>query len=66
MFYLKYNGKRLMIECDNVFTICPICGKEHVVDLQDILQDGDGDLYGTSVYCRKCSAERLKGVTKND
>ena len=55
-----------MIECDNVFTICPICGKEHVVDLQDILQDGDGDLYGTSVYCRKCSAERLKGVTKND
>ena len=62
MFYLKHKGKRLMIEPDNVFTICPACGKEHGVDLQDILGDGEGDLCGTVVYCGKCSAKRLKGV----
>ena len=60
MFYLKHKGKRLLIESDNVYTTCPLCGKEHVVDLQDILGDGNGDLYGTAVYCEKCIAQRMK------
>lgn len=59
MFYLKYKGKRLLIESDNVYTTCPLCGKERVVDLQDILGDGNSDLYGTAVYCEKCSAQRV-------
>ena len=58
MFYLKHKGKRLLIESDNVYTTCPVCGKEHVVDLQDVLGDGNGDLYGTAVYCKECNAQR--------
>ena len=58
MFYMKHKGKRLLIESDNVYTTCPLCGKEHVVNLQDILGDRNGDLYGTAVYCEKCSAQR--------
>ena len=36
MFYLKHNGEKLPIEGGNVFTICPECGREHAVDLQEI------------------------------
>ena len=58
MFYLKDNGKKLPISCDNVYTICPQCGREHKVDLQEILEGGDTDLDGTQVYCEECSEER--------
>ena len=66
MFYLKYKGKRLLIESDNVYTTCPLCGEEHVVDLQDILGDGSGDLYGTAAYCEKCSAQRSRQKAAGD
>ena len=46
MFYLKYNGEKLPIEDGNVYTICPECGWEHAVDLQEILEGGSADLYG--------------------
>lgn len=56
MFYLKdKRGHKLFIEADNVFTACPICGKEHAVDLASILQDGMSDLYGTAVFCPDCA-----------
>ena len=58
MFYLKDNGKKLPISCDNVYTTCPQCGREHKVDLQEILEGGDTDLDGTQVYCEECSEER--------
>lgn len=58
MFYLKHNGQKLPIEGDNVFTICPECGREHPVDLQEILEGGGTDLYSTGVYCDACSARR--------
>lgn len=58
MFYLKHKGKCLLIESDNVYTTCPQCGKEHKVDLQDILSCEHSDLYGTAVYCEECSARR--------
>ncbi len=61
MFYMKHKGKKLDIREDNVYTICPECGKEHTVDLQEILAGGDADLYGTAIYCPACSA-----VLKNE
>ena len=45
MFYMKHKGKKLVISEDNVFTVCPRCGREHPVDLQDILAGGEADLY---------------------
>lgn len=57
MFYMKHKGKKLKILEDNVFTVCPKCGKEHAVDLQDILAGGKADLYSTSVYCQVCADE---------
>lgn len=60
MFYLKHEGKKLDIREDNVFTVCPICGKEHAVDLHDILEGGEADLYGTAVYCPDCAKQRMQ------
>lgn len=62
MFYLKHNGEKLEIRENNVFAVCPVCSKEHPVDLQEILHDGEGDLYGTAVYCPECS--RLKVMSE--
>ncbi len=58
MFYMKYMGQKLEIHEDNVYTLCAWCGKEHAVDIQEILSSGDADLYGTAVYCAKCSQIR--------
>ncbi|MGO5028237.1 hypothetical protein [Candidatus Agathobaculum pullicola] len=58
MFYLKHKGKKLTICDNNVYTRCPVCGREHPVDLMDILAGGDCDLYGTVVYCEECSCKR--------
>ena len=56
MFYLKTRkGRNLYIEDDNVFTTCPICGTEFVVDIADIFRDGESDLYGTAVFCPDCA-----------
>lgn len=60
MFYMKHKGKKLFIEDDNVFNACPVCGRETAVDLQAVLSDGEGDLYGTQVYCRECSERQAK------
>lgn len=61
MFYMKHKGKRLEITEDNVYTICPQCGREHAVDICDVLSCG-GDLYGTNVFCETCTAKRQKAV----
>lgn len=66
MFYVKKaisseEFLRVELECDNVFTICPDCGREHAVDLGDLISGGwDGDLYGISIRCPECSALRKK------
>ena len=60
MFYMKHQGKKLEIQEDNVYTICPGCGIEFKVDIQDILSSGSTDLYSTSVYCEKCHARSRK------
>lgn len=58
MFYVKSQINEEMtasieIHDNNVFTRCPVCGKEKQVDIQDVLQDGD--LYGTAIYCGDCA-----------
>lgn len=60
MFYVKEKINDAMevsveINDENVFCICPICGCEVNVDISEIFADGNGDLYGTSVYCNECS-----------
>lgn len=59
MFYLKHRGTKVYIEDDNVYTRCIGCGKEIKVDLQEILGDGESDLYGTGCFCRECSEKRV-------
>ncbi len=54
MFYLKHNGKKLYIEDDNTFVMCPRCGKEMQVNLEEAVIDGKLDLYGTSFLCKQC------------
>lgn len=56
MFYVKRKGKKIPVE-DPFYTTCPMCGVEHPVDLSDILATG-GDLYGTAVYCERCTQKR--------
>ncbi|WP_298030053.1 hypothetical protein [uncultured Dysosmobacter sp.] len=57
MFYVKGRGEKINLDYENVFTRCPICGKEFPVDIAELLSGGDVDLYGTSIYCPEC-AER--------
>lgn len=55
MFYMKYKGHNLEITEENVFTCCPVCGKEFPVDISGLFQDGEADLYATSIYCPECA-----------
>lgn len=43
---------------ENVFTHCPDCGAEVQVDLAELAEDGELDLFGTSVCCPECSKRR--------
>lgn len=58
MFYMKHKGKRLEIRDDNVYAICPGCGREEKVNLQEILSCEHADLNSAAVYCEECSAQR--------
>ncbi len=60
MFYVKEKINESMeisiqITDENVFSHCPMCGVELMVDIAEILSDGESDLYGTSIYCSECS-----------
>ena len=33
MFYIKSRGRKINLRNDNVFTRCPVCGREHAVDI---------------------------------
>ena len=43
---------------ENVFTHCPDCGAEVQIDLAELAEDGELDLFGTSVCCPECSKRR--------
>ena len=58
MFYVKREIDGTIIKeeitAENVFTICPRCGKELQIDLAEVFPDGV-DLFTTSIICRECS-----------
>lgn len=59
MFFVKVKVNeateiRAEITDENVFTICPVCGKEHAVEISEIYENG-GDLYSSQVICDECS-----------
>lgn len=60
MFYLKYKWQKLPIRHDNVYTVCPQCGREHHIDLGETacFMGEEFDLESTHVYCGRCSAKR--------
>ena len=64
MFYVKEKTDTAEfiaeITDENVFCTCPDCGKEVNVDLAEVFAGGDGDLYSTAVFCKKCSVKRMK------
>lgn len=64
MFYLKKFGFRLYIESDNVYTTCPVCHKEHRVDISEVFSDGQSDLYGTAIFCPICSAKHAESLKR--
>lgn len=44
-----------------VSTCCPNCSEEHSITFDHFLEImRDGELYGTSVYCRHCSKIKLE------
>ena len=60
-YFIRFRGRKVYLLEDNVRTICPNCGKEHVVDLADIAETADVfNLYDTDVYCEACSQEAQK------
>lgn len=65
MFYVKEPINDAMevtveISDENVFCRCPVCGREVLVDLEEVLGDGKGDLSGTTVLCEDCSRELME------
>lgn len=68
MFFVKekfYRGcVSVEITDENVYTICPGCGREYNVDLSvdlaDAIQDGGLYLGGTEIYCEECSKKRIE------
>lgn len=64
MFYVKEKVSptvdvKVEIHEDNVFCICPKCGKEVEIDIAKLFKDGESDLYSTYVYCVDCSKLHL-------
>lgn len=66
MFYVKETmgdaaEVKIEINDENVFCRCPHCGSEVQVNLQDILNDEDSDLFGTAVLCENCTKRMMGG-----
>ena len=66
MFYVKETmgdavEVKIEINDENVFCRCPHCGSEVQVNLQDILNDEDSDLFGTAVLCENCKRRMMGG-----
>ena len=45
MFYIKSRGRKINLRNDNVFTRCPVCGREHAVDIVETFR------YAHSMLC---------------
>jgi len=60
MYYVKYNSEKLEINDENVFSDCPICGREVQADLSIAINDSYIE-YDSSVFCDTCT---MKGYSK--
>lgn len=66
MFYVKENNINIDITDDNVYTMCPVCGKEFKVDIvEQIRCNEEFDLFGTYPYCPKCNNKSLRAKKKS-
>ncbi len=69
MFYVKTQfdeSTAILTEItdENVFTRCPDCGREILIDLNDVIDDdGQLDLFGVSVCCAECSCKRWNAAS---
>ena len=58
MFYVKETAGlmevTIPITSENVYTKCPLCGKEVQVDLEAFFADDNVDLFGSHVVCDDC------------
>ncbi|WP_206460394.1 hypothetical protein [Anaerovorax sp. IOR16] len=56
------NGSEIVISItdENVFTKCPVCGKEIQADLQELFEN-EGELFGTTFYCEEHAPEIING-----
>lgn len=66
MFYVKEklnDALEVLVEIndENVFCRCPHCRSEIQVDLAEVFQEGEIDLFGTAVLCNTCSKKVLGG-----
>lgn len=66
MFYVKErlnDALEISIEIsdENVFCHCPMCGNEVLVDIAEILGDGESDLFSTAIFCSECSKKIRAG-----
>lgn len=68
MFYVKahLNDETVLhitLTDENVFTVCPECGKEHQVDISEMFEAEGFDLW-CNVYCLECSKKHAKRGTE--
>lgn len=64
MIYVKKQFEDMTIKFDlyedEVFSSCPVCGKEHSVEpeeLADLINQGN-DFSGTIYYCNECAEKK--------
>jgi hypothetical protein len=72
MFYIKSelpSGRvaKTEITDKNVFTHCVECGRELPIDLAEVFNDGEGDLFSTNIVCSSCTKKHCKAssLTEN-
>lgn len=69
MFYVKFAAwtgvKIVQLTEKNVYTKCPECGKDHIVNLEELIKEGKGfNLRTTRVLCPKCSKDNENNENK--
>lgn len=65
MFYIKSRGRKINLRNDNVFTRCPVCGREHAVDIVETFRGGFADLYGILKQSRRMRQFSLSRAVKS-
>lgn len=62
MYYVKdHKGHDIDIDTLAVYNRCPGCGAETEVDVfWALLGNGQIELYGSSVYCKKCTQYNIR------